>query len=420
MKTRFWMVLSIASALLGGAAWAEDSPQWRGPNRDGVSKETGLLKTWPEGGPKLLWKATGLGEGHATPSVRNDRLYGMGLIGEEESVWALDAKTGQLVWKTRIAGATQLQGRQGGYGPRSTPTLVGNRLYTLGVGGELVCLDTSSGKLLWSKNLVRDFGGAVPTWGYCESPLVDGEKVIITPGGSQATLVALHKDTGSVIWKSQVPNGDAAHYASAIIGTVGGVRQYIQFLSGGVVGISAKDGSYLWRFTAPANQVANCSTPIFQGGHVFAASAYNTGGGLARLTVAADGVTASEVYFTKEMQNHHGGMVLVGDYLYGFNNSNLTCLEFKTGKVMWSERSVGKGSVTYADGCIYARSERGPVALVEANPKEYVEKGRFDQPDRSSAPSWPYPVVANGRLYLRDQDVLLCYDVSAGGAAARK
>jgi outer membrane protein assembly factor BamB len=259
---------------------------------------------------------------------------------------------------------------------------------------------------------VEDFGGAVPRWGYSESALVDGDNVIATPGGGAATLVALNKKSGETAWKAQVPTGNGVGYSSSIVAEIAGQRQYIQFLAGGVVGVSAKDGKMLWRFDAPAcRQGINCSTPIYKDGYVFAASAYQHGGALGKLDATGGAINATEVYFTKQMRNHHGGMVLVGDYLYGFDERILTCLEFKTGKVMWAEQSVGKGSVTYADGMLYCRSERGPVALVEATHTGYVEKGRFEQPDRSKDPSWPYPVVANGNLYLRDMGVLLCYDV---------
>lgn len=423
MKRRFPTLATLGLLLTAAAvATAADWPQWRGPERTGLSKETGLLKTWPAEGPKLIWKGAGLGEGHATPSVAKGRIFGMGLRGSDEVVWALSAKTGKEIWSTRIASGITLDARQGGDGSRGTPTVDGARLYTIGVSGELVCLNVSDGKIVWQKSLVNDFGGRVPSWGYSESPLVDGNSVIATPGGDAATLVSLDKKTGAVIWKSQIPTGNRVSYSSSIAADLNGQRQYIQFLAGGVVGVAAKTGKFLWRYDAPASrQGINCSTPIYRDGLVFAASAYQNGGGLAKLTAGdAGAVQAEEVYFTKQMQNHHGGMVLVGDYLYGFDNSNLTCLEFKTGKVMWSDRSVGKGSVTYADGFLICRSERGTVGLVEANPTAYVEKGRFEQSDRSRAPSWPYPVIANGRLYLRDQENLLCYDIKQLGTSSVK
>ncbi len=409
---QYTVLVSLLTVSFGAVAVADEWTQWRGPGRTGVSREVGMLKSWPEGGPKLLWSAKDLGEGHSAPSVAKGRIFGMGVKGEKETVWALDEKTGKEVWSTPISGTTSLEGRQGGFGSRATPTVDGKFVYALGVGGELVCLETATGKLVWNKNLVSDFGGAIPRWGYSESALVDGDNVIVTPGGSIATMVALNKKTGAVAWKSADPNGSTVAYSSAIAADMGGQRQYIQFLTGGVVGIDAKDGKQLWHYDAPASRSGiNCSTPIFDKGYVFAAAAYGHGGGLAQLTADAGAITATDVYFTKQMQNHHGGMVLVGDYLYGFDNSTLTCLEFKTGKVMWAERSVGKGSVMAADGMLYCRSERGPVALVEANPSAYVEKARFEQPERSTEPSWAYPVISDGKLYLRDQGVLLCYAV---------
>ncbi len=406
-------VCSVGVLVAAASAYGIDWPQWRGPDRTGVSTETGLLKQWPAEGPKLLWRAEGCGDAHATPSVANGKIYGMGLRGEDEVVWARAVATGAEIWSTKIAGGTTLQGRQGGYGSRCTPTVDGNRMYVLGVAGELACLDTS-GKLLWKHNLVTEFGGSVPRWGYSESPLVDGANVVVAPGGSAATIVAFNKVTGATAWKSALPEGDGAHYSSAISITVGGQRQIVEFLSGGVVGVSAADGKLLWRYSAPANPTANCPTPIFRNGHLFAASGYGTGGGLVKLaSLPGGGIDAKEVYFTKDMINHHGGVVLVGDYLYGFDDRAraYTCIEFMTGKVMWANKSVDKGSVVYADGHLILRSEIGAVALIEATPTAYVEKGRFEQPDRSRARAWPHPVVANGRLYLRDMDSLLCYDI---------
>jgi outer membrane protein assembly factor BamB len=391
------------------SAASTDWPQWRGPDRTGVSRDTGLLKSWPPEGPRRVWKAQGLGGGHSTPSIAGGRIFGMSYRGENEVVWALDAASGKELWATRIGGTSSSIGRQAQSGSNSTPTVAGDRLYALGISGDLVCLQVADGKLQWKKSLVKDFGGQVPRWGYSESPLIDGEKVIATPGGRVATLVALNKENGEVIWNAQVPTGNGAHYASPIVADVDGQREYIQFLEGGVVGIAAKDGKFLWRYANPANGTATCATPIYRDHLVFAASGYGTGGGLARLTTGEGGVTATEVYFTRRMQNHHGGVVLVGDYLYGFDGSNLTCLNFKTGEVAWADRSVGKGSLTAAEGYLYARSERGTVALVEATPTGYVEKSRFEQPDRSDENTWAHPVVAGGRLYLRDQDLLFCY-----------
>jgi hypothetical protein len=388
-----------------------DWPQWRGSDRTDVSRETGLLQQWPKGGPKQIWAVTGMGDGFSTPSVASGRVYLMGNVDNKEQVLALSESDGAVVWSTSIGRA----GEAGGFkGPRSTPTVDGDHIYLLGVGGQLVCLRARDGKEIWSKNLAGDFGGRVGGWGYCESVLVDGDKLVCTPGGKNA-LVALNKIDGKVIWKASVPGDDHADYSSAIVATIGGVKQYIQFMGGGVVAVAADDGRFLWRYDRPHNGTANCSTPLQQDDQVFAASGYGTGGGLAKITVRDGKFKSSEVYFTKEMKNHHGGMVLVDGYLYGSDDPGLlTCIEFKTGKVMWQERKPGKGSVAYADGRLYCRNEgSGSVFLVEANPNEYVEHGRLDQPHRSGQSAWPHPIIANGKLYLRDQDRLFCYEVKA-------
>lgn len=411
MIDRRSLILSAAALLAARSGRTQETgawPQWRGPNRDAHSPDEGLLARWPAGGPPLIYTASGLGEGYSTPSLEAGRLYAMGYQGGREVVWARDAVNGAPAWSTQIGD----ENRRVGYpdGPRSTPTLNGDFLYCTGVSGDVICARRDDGRIVWRRSMTADFGGRVPRWGFAESPLVDGEQVIVTPGGPDATLVALNRATGAVIWKAAVPGGDNANYSSAVKAVIAGTPQYVQFVSGGVVAVSVH-GSPLWRYDAPANGTANISTVVIQGDHVFAASGYNTGGGLVRIAREGDAFRAEEIYFTKNMQNHHGGMVLVDGYLYGFDRGDLTCLDFKTGDVKWSDRSVGKGSVTYADGRIYARSERGPVALVAAKPDAYEELGQLTPPARSGKMTWPHPVVAGGRLYLRDQDQLFCYSL---------
>jgi outer membrane protein assembly factor BamB len=388
-----------------------DWPQWRGPERDDVNRETGLLKDWPADGPAIAWKAKGLGGGYSTPSISAGRVFGMGFVDDDEVVWALNERTGDMLWSKRIAAKNSKYGY--GEGSRSTPTVVGDVLYTLGIDGDLVCLKVADGDLVWHVKLKKEYGGSVGGWGYSESPLVDGDHVIVAAGGRDATIVALDRKDGKLVWKCKVPQGDHAHYASAIAADVYGVRQYIYFLSGGVVGVAANDGKFLWRYDKPHNGTANCSTPICSDNRVFAASNYGTGGGLVALTNQDGKFTADEVYFSKHMKNHHGGVILVDGYLYGSNDPGLlTCLDFKTGKLQWDDRKPGKGSIAYADGRLYCRDENsGDVFLVEAAPTKYSEHGRLKQPDRSGHNAWPHPVIANGRLYLRDQDVMFVYDI---------
>jgi outer membrane protein assembly factor BamB len=392
-------------------------PAWRGPDRNALSKETGFLREWPKAGPSLVWKITGLGDGYATPAIAQGKIFVIGTVGAEEHVIALDVQDGKKVWSTPIGSIAKVQYA----GPRSTPTIDGEWLYAICSEGKLSRIRVKDGKPDWTKNFKSEFGGRPGGWAYTESPLIDGEVLVLTPGGPKAALVALKKETGKVIWQTVVPSfksdqknkkgeivnfNAGAAYSSVVAATINGTPQYVQFLAGGVVGVDAKTGKFLWHYDHPANGI-NISTPIVHGDTVFAASAYGVGGGLARIT--NDG--AQEVYFEKKMQNHHGGMILVGDYLYGTGSSTLICIEFKTGQIMWNERGVGKGSLAYADGLLFHRSEGGPIALVEATPKGYVEKGRFSQPERSKVSAWAHPVVAGGRMYIRDWDILLCYDV---------
>jgi outer membrane protein assembly factor BamB len=425
--------LSVALFFSGMPAFADDWPQWQGPDRNAISKEKGLLKEWPKEGPPLAWRVKGMGGGDSAPSVAAGKLFGMSNRGDDEVVWALSEADGKELWVTRLGAAFQQRVPQSKEGPSCTPTVDGERLYVLGVGGDLACLQVKDGSILWRVSLTKDFGGVPPMWNFRESPLVDGDKIICTPGAPDAAIVALDKATGKTVWKSKVPAGAAvpaggpgkfgpssgAAYASAIAIDFGGQRQYVQLTAKALVGVAASDGKILWRFDKPANGMGiNCSTPLFHDGQVFAASAYGAGGGLVKLSQDKDsGIKADEVYFTKQMQNHHGGMIVVGGCLYGANGGNgggmLVCLDFKTGKILWDERSVEKGSVALADGRLYYRTESGTVLLIEPNSKEYVERGRFKQPDRSRVPAWAHPIVANGKLYIRDQDVLFCYDVKA-------
>ncbi len=643
-----WLALAVVGGCSSFAAgvWATDWPQWQGPDRNAISQETGLLPQWPEGGPPLAWRMEGLGGGYSAPSIAAGRIYGMSNRGDDEVVWCLSETDGNELWVTRVGPACREGGRQGNEGPSCTPTVDDDRLYVLGAGGDLACLQAQDGKILWQRSFVNDFGGRLPMWRYTESPLVDGEKVICTPGAEDATLVALDKLTGETIWQSKgpetsgaatertpapgqgrndpggrasdppagspqrrgpgdpgqrgggsptevtgtkdpglftgehwgmsafaykIPNGkylaklyfaetyagitgpgqrvfslnvqgreikdfdiwekaggprrayietvpvevtdgefrvtftaqtqspainaieivpqaevdgasvatvrikagqatpftdssgqvwqpdqgfeggafggmisapggfgqrpggfggrrggfgpggggSGASYASAIAIDFDGQRQYVQLLARSLVGVAASDGKLLWQFDRPANRMGiNCSTPIYHDGLVFAASAYGTGGGAVKLVKNGSGtVEAEEVYFTTRMQNHHGGMIVVDGSLYGAHGGNeggfLTCLDFHSGDVLWRDRQAPKGSLVLADGRLYLRSEDGTMLLIEPNREGLVERGRFEQPDRTDSPAWTHPVIANGKLYIRDQDLLLCYDVKA-------
>ena len=398
-------LLVVALVVLGfseAAAQANaDWPQWRGPNRDGISKETGLLKQWPASGPPLVWKATGAGGGYSSMSIAGGRLFTMGVRNGREYVVAFDIANGKEVWAT-ANGSVYSNDR--GDGPRGTPTVEGDRLYALGGNGDLSCLDTKTGKVVWTINILQKFGGENPRWGISESPLVIGEKVLVNAGGQDASVIALNKNNGSVIWKSQ---SDGAGYSSAMPVQIGNTTQVVFFTHTRALGVDLKDGRYLWSYPRASNDVANVATPVVRGNRVFLSSDYGTGAGL--VEIKADG-TAQEVYFTKEMKNHHSTSILIGDYLYGFSSGILVAMKFDTGALAWRDRSVGKGSLVYADGNLYAYSENGVVGLIEATPTGYVEKGRF-RIEQGSLPTWTHPVIAGGRLYLRDQNTIYAFDV---------
>ncbi len=627
--------------LLNSTTFAEsakefDWPQWQGPNRNGVSMQSGLLTEWAEGGPPLAWKNENIGGGYSAPSIAAGRIYGMSNRGDNEVVWALSESDGKEIWATTIGPAVKEGMRQGIEGPGCTPTVDGERVYVLGAAGVLACLQTEDGQIVWQRSLTTDFGGRLPTWRYNESPLIDSDKIVCTPGGPEATLVALNKLTGDTIWKSRLPEGgqnvqvgdraeesrrperrvvaaqtsgpkpavvipagahwkyldagiepevdwtnlefndenwnagaaqlgygdndektrlddsadnyptyyfrktfdveapdqlkplvlrlikddgaivyingtevvrdnmpegkvtratfaadttevesefylhdvtpiliagknvvavevhqasstssdvsfdlelreklpsdrtgvapaarnrrfgrfgrrgggSGAAYSSAIAIDFEGDRQYVQLTATALIGVSAVDGKLLWRYDRPANRMRiNCSTPIYHDGLVFAASAYGTGGGAVKLKKTPDGtIEADEVYFTTRMQNHHGGMIVHDGCLYGANGGNsggfLACLDVKTGDVLWRDREAPKGSLAMANGQLYLYTEDGTMILIEPNREKLVERGRFDHPGRSDSPAWTHPVIANGRLYVRDQDLLLCYDLA--------
>ncbi|HEX9002764.1 MAG TPA: PQQ-binding-like beta-propeller repeat protein [Blastocatellia bacterium] len=406
------LILTLAVAVTAGTTGAPapsvvgDWPQWRGAERNGLSKETGLLKLWPESGPKANWTISSLGEGYGSLAIKGDRIYVQGSNGSASTIFCLNRADGKTIWSAAL-GPKVDEGR--GNGPRATPTLDDDRIYVLTENGDLACLRANNGSPIWRKNILKEFGGSNPHWLISESPLVDGNKLIVSPGGKDASIVALDKMNGQVIWKT-AGLSDGPAYSSCIAADIGGVRTIMNFTARAAVGVRASDGKPMWSYDRAANGTANCTTPIFADNKVFFSSAYGTGGALLGLSAQGGEVKSQEIYFTKEMMNHHGGMVLVNGYLYGFSNSILTCLEFATGKKMWAHRSVGKGSLTYADGMLYLFGETNKVGLAEATPTGYVEKGTFTINDLGK-PTWAHPVVAGGKLYIRNQNMLTAYDV---------
>jgi outer membrane protein assembly factor BamB len=396
-----------------------DWPQWRGPDRNGVSAETGLLKEWPKEGPKLAWEVKDIGSGYSTPAVVGERLFVLSNEGlENEFVQALNLRDGKRIWSTRLGNVGNPKQQPNFPAARSTPTVDGDALFALGSDGDVACLETTTGKVRWQKNLRKDFGGKPGDWAYAESPLIDGNTLVCTPGGSEATLVALNKSTGDVIWKCPVPGGDDAAYASAIVVEAAGSKQYVQMLKKGAVGVDAKSGKFLWRYDKTVSRYgANIPTPVVDGGYIYTAGA-GTGGGLIRLKAEEGSIQPEQVYFSPKLPTAIGGGVKLGDLTFGTTGEALVCFGFTSGEIKWEDRALGPASLCYADGRLYLHGENGEVALVDPSPDGYHEKGRFappDQPKRLNEmeKAWAYPVVVNGRLLLRDHNVLWCYDLRA-------
>ena len=396
------VILSL-SAVASNRAF-DDWPQWRGLKRDGISAERGLLKDWPAGGPPVAWRAAGAGTGYSSFSAAHGRIYTLGARGGTEYLMAYDAATGKKTWET--AHGRQFSNDRGD-GPRSTPTVDGDRLYTFGGSGDMSVVDAATGKVFWKINLLEKLGGTNIQWGLSESPLVLSDRILVSPGGRGASIVALSKTDGSVIWKSL---SDEPGYSSAVLHEAGGVREAIYFTGERALGIDVDTGKLLWSYNQVANRTANVATPIVRGNFVFLSSDYGTGAALLELTPGSKSIAAKQVYFTREMRNHHASSVLIGDYLYGFSDAILTAMKFDSGQVAWRDRSVGKGSVVFVDERLYLYSEEGVVGLAEANPAGYREHGRF-QIKTGGAPTWSHPIVSNGKLFIRDQDNIYAFDV---------
>jgi outer membrane protein assembly factor BamB len=409
-RTAFLVVLVVTSISVasGQSGPTTDWPQWQGPDRTNLSRESDLLKDWPTGGPPLVWSMTGLGSGYGSVAISGARIFVQGSTSRDSAVFALNRADGKRLWSKTLGPAGD---NDRGPGARGTPTVDGDRLYVLTENGDLTSLYAADGTIAWHRNILDDFHGQNIDWLISESPLVDGAHIIVTPGGNGAGIVALDKMTGATVWTSKELS-DPAGYASVIAADVQGVRTYMTLTSQAGVGVRASDGKLMWSYPRVGNSTANIATPIFFDNKVFYTSNYDTGAVLLGLTAQNGEVKAQEIYFTRDMQNHHGGVVLVNGYLYGSSSSILSCLEFATGKLMWRNRSVGKSSLTYADGNLYLQGEDNVVGLAEATPSGYKEHGRFQITDQG-LPSWAHPVVAGGMLYIRNQGTLAVHDIRA-------
>lgn len=384
-------------------------PGFQGPRGDNLSDDTGLLQAWPEEGPPLVWTATGIGGGYSSVSLAQGLIFTAGNINDQSVVSAIDLQ-GTIKWQTPAGGAWT-----GSHpGTRSTPTVDEDRIYFQNPLGELFCLETATGKPRWNVNVLDRFGAANITWALAESILVDGNRVISTPGGQRTAVVALDKLTGETVWQSPSAEGDAAGYATPTLVEHGGKRLLFTFTAKAIICVDADNGTLYWRVPHETSYDVNALKPIFLDGHLFVSSGYGTGSRLLKVEIADDKVSAEEVWKNPELDNHHGGVLLKDGYLYGaMFNRGWACLEWTTGRTMYTERGVGKGSLTCADGMLYTLSEQLTMGLVAAGPDKFEVVSKFRLPSEGEGPSWAYPVVCGGHLYLRHDDSLFCYDVRA-------
>lgn len=407
------LVSSLCATFLFSTVVLAQEPDWnqfRGSKRDNHSFSTGIAKSWSEGGPKLLWKIDTLGNGYSNLCFVGDRIFTMSDFGDRTFVVALNRADGKEVWRQDI-------GRGAGRdypGPRCTPASDGEMVYAVGRYGEIAALNAKDGKVVWSKSIPDDFGGRyMGSWGFAMSPLLDGERIVIPTGSEGGTLIAFDK-TGKILWRTTTLP-DMAAYTSVVPVEIEGVRQYLLLTGKSLVGLSPTDGKILWGANFPGDVPAICSDPVLCGDVIMASGSYGVGAYFYRISKEGDNFKAFDFHGADtELQSHHGGIVAVKDHFYLLTNDQMACVEAKTGKVVWKNRSVGKGSLTYVDGVLILRKEKdeGTIAMIEATPEGYKELGRFDQPDRSSLNSWTYPLVVDKKLYIRDQNVLLVYDLN--------
>jgi len=394
------LAASAGRAAPGDAEW----PGWLGPNRDGKSPDRGLLKAWPEGGPNLLWQADGIGGGYSSVAVSGGTVYITGEVDKKLVLFAFDLE-GKPQWRTDMDSAFMGDPP----GARATPTIDGGKVYLLSGNGVLGCYDAGTGERKWSRTM-KEFGGRPGGWGYAESVLIYQDWAIVKPGGKNC-VAALDKQTGQTVWTSSGLSA-GPEYSSCLLVEFAGKPLIVTGTQSGLVGIDAAGGKLLWSNDWSANNTANCPTPAYADGYVFWANGYGKGGICMRLKLASDDVSADEAWTTKQMVCHHGGYIIHEGHIYGNHDNGWSCLDLKTGKVLWNARGVGKGSLCFADGMLYLFGEAGGrAALATCSPEGLELKGNLKV--AGEGPSWAHPVVIGGRLYLRYDKHLYCFDVAA-------
>ena len=396
-----WFLVGAALSVEADNHRTTEWAQWRGPNRDGISSETGFLKNWSPEGPKVLWHIP-FGAGYSGISIAQGKVYTMCAEGDDEFVICLDASDGTEVWRFR-SGAKFTEQR--GDGPRSMPTVHEDSVFALGAEGKLYALDASDGTKLWTHNFVEEFDSKIPTWGFSSSPLIEGDLVLVEAGGKDGkSIVAFDRKSGDVVWTTHT---DEVGYSSPIAIDFGGVRQIIFLTSKTLVSVAPEDGQIYWKYPWPEG--INIATPIFiPDDKVFISASYDKGAVLLKMTADGNGIGIEEVWKSRVMKNHFNSSVLQGGYLYGFDNAILTCIEANTGEEQWRQRGFRKGSLLLADGYLIILGEAGKLALAEANPSKYNEKARFQLFDDKC---WTVPTLAGGKLYIRNQKEMVCLDL---------
>ncbi|MBN1589625.1 MAG: PQQ-binding-like beta-propeller repeat protein [Pirellulales bacterium] len=419
MKSLTFLVgcITLAGALstCGALVSAENEPYWprfHGPKEDNISTDTGLLRQWPDDGPPLAWTAEGMGIGFAGVTLAHGLVYTAGNVDGEMKISALDLN-GRVRWQAANGKACDVQYE----GSRGTPTIDGDRLYHESPTGQLGCFDARTGKPIWTLNILDEFKGKLPRWALAESVLIDGDRVICCPGGPETAVVALDKMTGQTVWKSPSADGDPIGYASPAVIEYNGLRMILTMTNQALIGVNADNGDLLFRFAHPTRWEVTALMPVFHDGHIFISSGYGTSGSvLLKLNVDGQKADVEEVWRSKDLDNHHGGVVLLDGYVYGAGHQSgkgkWVCLDWTTGKTMWAEKGIGKGSLTCADGLLFTMNERRKVGLVRATPDKYDLISEFMLPNKGKKATWAHPVVCGGRLYLRHGDFLFAYDVA--------
>ena len=408
----------ILLAILSGFIEAQKISEWRPENRTGVSAETGLMKSWPAAGPTLLWSKLDLSKGFSSPSFGASTIYitgNTGANGAKDILYALNME-GKILWQTEMGRAWTGSSPES----RATPTVEGNRIYTCSGFGDLACIDATSGKMIWSYKASELNKGTFGAWGIAESLLVDGNKIYFSPGGPETMTIALNKTTGALLWKSASLN-DKPGYVSPILVNYAGKKMIINVSLGHTFAVDASNGEILWKVSHgqsdPKWDFIKCTTPLFKEGMVYVTGGYDTGGVMIR--IADDGRNANVVWTDSNLDNHHGGVVLIDGYIYGSNwinnnNGNWCCIEWKTGKKMWEEHWNTKGSIISAEGMLYLYEEKnGNVGLLKVNPEKFELVSSFKVTQGSSGPFWAHPVIHNGVLYIRHTNALMAYNIKA-------